>query len=130
MIKSKILLASLLLMLAGACQSPFLIFPGKEIRGEVSAADNFSFAKDFSILKLETRPRNPYSIFLRVTLIKDQLYIDAAPTRRWHDYIQNDHRVRIQLGEFIYPARAIVVEDPNIKAHFIKSRTIYRIVPN
>jgi len=127
--KTKTLLASLLLILASACQSPFLVFPGKEVVGALSNTDTFAFAKKFSILKLETRPSNPYSVFLRVTVINGQLYIDASPSRRWHRFIQEDTFVRIQLGELIYTAKAIAVEDPDVKAHFLKNRTIYKIVP-
>lgn len=133
--KSKTLFASFLLLFAAGCQSPFLVFPGKEIKGEIATTESFAFAKAYSLLMLETRPHDPYSVYLRVTVIDGQLYIDAAPSRRWHEYIHEDNHVRIQLGGKIYSAKAVVVkdkvvEDKSLKSRFMAGRTIYRIVPS
>ncbi len=118
-----------LLFLLGACQTPFLVFAGGAIPALDAPAESFAFAESFKILTLETRPQKPYSVFLRVTVIDEQLYIDAAQKRRWHGYIKEDSRVRIKLGSAVYAATAREVTDENIRKRFLPGRTIYRLVP-
>ena len=122
------LLLICLLSLA-ACQSPLLTFPGRSLNGEIAVTDSFAFAKDYSLLQLEVNPEKPYSVWLRVVVIDDELYLDAAEARRWHDYLKADSRVRIGLGEKVYPGKAVRVEDESIQARFLPGRTIYRIEP-
>lgn len=81
------------------------------------------------MLQLETRPTDPYSVNLRVTVIDDQLYIDAAEQRKWHAYLKEDPKVRVKLGARIYPAIAIVVNDEKVLRHFLAGRTVYRLDP-
>jgi len=115
--------------LVSACQSPYLVFSGKALTGELGHAENFDFAKNFTLLKLETHLPKPYSVILRVNVIDSKLYIDAASNRRWHDYIKENKHIRIQLGEVIYLAKASVVNDEEIKSRFLSGRTIYLIEP-
>jgi len=123
------LLFSILLILSG-CQSPFLVFPGNELRGEVSHTNNFGFAKNYSLLQLETDPGVPYSVILRITVLNDQLYLDAAPGRQWHKNLQQNTAVRVKIGDTIYPAEATVVKDPAILEHFLRGRIIYQLLPS
>lgn len=120
----------LTIVLLGGCQSPFLVFSGQQLRGPVAEAQDFGFAcADYTLLKLEVRPERPYSVFLRVACRDGVLYLDAAQRRRWHTYLKDDPRIRIQLGDTIYPARAVRVDDPQITGRFLGGRTIYRVVP-
>lgn len=112
-----------------ACQTPFLTFSGGGLQGAVVEVDSFAFAKEYRLLMLEVRPAQPYSVLLRVVMRGDQLYIDAAKRRRWHKYLQEDSTVRIKLGEQIYPAQAVVEQDPAILQQFLPGRVIYRILP-
>ena len=114
--------------LAG-CKTPFITFSGGALTASEARATSFAFAGEFGLLTLEVRPEKPYSVFLRVVMRDDQLYIDAAERRRWHKYIKANPEVRIQLGDTVYPARAEVVEDPALLSQFLSGRTIYRIVP-
>ena len=118
-----------LVLLLGACQTPFLVFAGGAIPAQAAAVESFAFAESFKILTLETRPEKPYSVFLRVTVIDEHLYIDAAQKRHWHRYIKEDPQVRIKLGSKVYAATAQVVTDENIRKRFLAGRTIYRLVP-
>ena len=118
-----------LLLTMAACQSPFLVFSGRTLTGPVVEADSFSFAEQFKLLQLEVRPADAYSVLLRVSMIDDRLYIDAAQNRRWHDYLRVNNSVRIKLGGQVYPATAVLVEDPNIARQFLRDRTIYRLDP-
>lgn len=124
----KIKIVFLCLVLFG-CQNPFLIFPGKSLSGDEQIVDSFAFAADYPLLQLETRLEQPYSVFLRTTVIDGELYVDAAPARRWGRYLAESSQVRIKLGETLYPANAVVVTDPNITDRFLSGRTIYRIEP-
>ncbi len=121
-------LLSLVLAMAG-CQSPFLTFSGGALKGQEMQADSFAFAKEFTLLTLEVRPERPYSVLLRVVMRGEELYIDAAQRRRWHTYLKQNPAVRIRLGEAVYPATAVRVEDPELLDQFLAGRTIYRLVP-
>ena len=112
-----------------ACQSPVLIFSGGALEGPAIETESFSFAAQFALLQLEVRPEDAYSIILRVLMRDDQLYIDAAKRRRWHRYLRENNRVRVKLGESVYPATAVLVDDPEITKLFLQGRTIYRLVP-
>ena len=118
-----------LVLLLGGCATPFLTVPGGALRGQESEAESFEFAAEYRLLQLETRPSNPYSVYLRVIVRDGHLYIDAAQRRRWHRYIQADNRVRIKIGDNIYKAVAEKVKPLEEAAGFISGRTIYRIVP-
>ena len=118
-----------IVLLLGGCATPFLTVPGGALRGQESEVESFEFAAQYRLLQLETRPSNPYSVYLRVIVRDGHLYIDAAQRRRWHRYIQADNRVRIKLGENIYNAVAEKVSTPEEAPGFISGRTIYKIVP-
>lgn len=103
--------------------------PMGELKGEEREVTSFDFASEYDILQLETRPADPYSVNLRVTVIDGDLYVDAGD-RRWRDHLEEDPRVRVRLGRFVYPAIAVEVTDPSIKSRFISSRIVYRLEPS
>jgi hypothetical protein len=121
----RILLPVILLMTG--CSTPFLTLPGKSLQGTEAHAESWAFASEFKIMQLETRPLNPYSVYHLVVLKNNNLYINAAERRRWHDYIKQDPNVRVKLGENIYRARAVEVTDPDVLEGFSERRTIYRL---
>jgi hypothetical protein len=75
-------LLTLLLFITG-CQTPMLVFPGKALTGEIADEKEFSALKSPALMRLEVTPNNPYSVIIRTTFIDEQLYIDAAPARKW-----------------------------------------------
>lgn len=119
----------LLLIVLGGCQSPFLVFPGKALQGGLQQTNSFAFAEQFKVLQLETRPAAPYSVYLRVTVIEGELYIDASPGRRWAKYLRETPNCRIKLGDSLYNAVAEEVLDPAVIQLFMPARRVYRIVP-
>lgn len=123
--RKKISLIIAALLMSG-CQTPFLVFPGKALEGQVATTTSFAFAEDYDLLLLET---GDYSVILRSTVIDGELYIDAAPARRWGKRLRQSQDVRIKLGDTIYPATAVVVVNPDIIDRFLSGRTVYKIVP-
>lgn len=119
----------LALLLLSGCQTPFLLFSGRELQGPVVSARSFDFAAEHRLLILEVRPRDPYSVILRVVMRDGELYVDAAESRRWHTHLKDDPRVRVKLGDTIYPAVVVKIDNPDSIGGFIKGRTIYRLVP-
>ena len=112
----------------GGCSSPFLGLPGGELRGETirEPVDDWSFA-DSWFLDLETRPEDPYSVELNYTVRDGALYIDPAEGRAWLDHIREDPRVRVRLGDKIYPATAVLVGEPGELEGFPEDRYVYRL---
>lgn len=124
----RLFIALIIAGLAG-CQTPFLMFSGHALRGPVADTDSFAFAAQYKLLQLEVRPDRPYSVFLRVVTRDGQLYIDAAQKRRWHTYLKETPNVRVKLGDAVYLATAVPVDDRDITGQFLAGRTIYRLVP-
>lgn len=119
----------LLILLLSGCRTAFLTIPGGELRGEEVRVSSFSFAVEFSILQLEVRPENPYSVRLRVLMNEGNLYIDAAKSRRWHRFLAADPNVRVKLGSKVYPASVTLITDAALLLNFIRGRSIYRLDP-
>jgi hypothetical protein len=115
----------LLLPLIAGCQTPFLVFPGEALQGMVEQTKS-----RYSLMQLETCAPKPYSVFLRVTVIEESLYIDASPKRRWAKYLVASPKVRVRLGKLIYPAIAVLIDNPSISERFISGRQIYELVPS
>lgn len=106
-----------------------LVFPGGALGGDTRVTEDFSFASQYSVLQLETNPDDPYSVNLLIVVIDGKLYIDAAPGRRWHRYIEENPHVRVRIGGHVYPAIARHITDPKIVSRFLPGRTIYRLDP-
>ena len=123
------LLVLLLGMTLPGCSTAFLTLPGKTLKGEEVSAGSFAFAAEFNLLQLEVRPSDPYSVWLRVIVKNQHLYIDAADSRRWHKYLKDEPNVRIKLGDKIYPATMTIVTDQDLLDEFRQGRTIYRLDP-
>ncbi len=122
------LLAGVLACLIG-CQSPAMIFSAGALNGPVAETDSFAFAAQFRLMRLEVRPRDPYSVNIRVVMRGDRLNLDAAEGRRWPKLLKENPNVRVKLGNSIYPATAYRVDDPELTRTFMKGRTIYRLKP-
>ena len=123
------LLVLLLSMILSGCNTAFLTLSGRTLKGEEISADSFAFAAEFNLLQLEVRPSDPYSVWLRVIVKNQHLYIDAANNRRWHKYLKDDPNVRIKLGDKIFPAKMTIVTDQDLLDKFLQGRTIYRLDP-
>ena len=87
---------------------------------------DWSFVAD-TFVDLEVRPSDPYSVELNYIVKEGRLYIDPAEGRRWLDYIREDPRVRVRFSGKVYPATAVLVEDPAERVGFDPDRFVYRI---
>lgn len=124
-----LVLSSLVIILLSGCETAFLTFPGHTLKGQETSTSSFAFANEFNLLQLEVRPSDPYSVWLRVIVKNQHLYIDAANNRRWHRYLMDNPNVRIKLGDYIYPATMTIVTDQDLLKEFLQGRTIYRLDP-
>lgn len=107
-----IVIASALLLAAG-CSEPFIVFAGGELSGEVAEPpDDWSALRDEETFQLETRPDSPYSVNIWAVGIGRDVYIGTGPDgTRWSQYIEDDPRVRLRVGNVVYPLLAEAVTD-------------------
>ena len=118
------------LVLGLGCGGPFLVFPGKQLEGDVvtEPVTDWSFVTD-TFIDLEVRPDAPYSVELNYVVKDGKLYIDPAEGRTWFDYIRADPRVRARFSGKIYPLTAVLVGKPGELEGFDADRFIYRLDP-
>lgn len=127
----KHLTLGLCLLLLSACSGPFLWLPGGELNGTEQPLDLTQLPEQASVLELETRPANPYSVNIGFRLIDGEMYIDPAAERNWYQHIVDNPQVRFRFsGEsHIHPAIAEPVTDPQILSQFEADRIILRLRP-
>ena len=111
-VSRKLGLVTLCLILS-ACDGPMGFMAGGELRGTVAEPpETWQLASDGGFAELETRPNDPYSINLAYVQLNGELYIYAGDTRtNWVQHIEQDSRVRLKVGEMIYPVQAERVND-------------------
>jgi hypothetical protein len=103
------------LALALACE-PWGPIPGGRLEGQVVAEPvrDWSFTDAHSTVELETRPADPYSVTVWCVVHDGSLYVPSryAEKKSWVQYVLDDPRVRLRVGERIYPAAMTRVRDP------------------
>lgn len=106
----RLLLLPAVFGLAG-CSEPFAVFAGGELAGEEKRPpDQWSGLRDEQIFQLETRPVAPYSVNIWAVGIGDDVYISTQPEgTRWSEHIEADPRVRLRVGNTLYPLRSRLV---------------------
>ena len=93
-------------------RDPIAIIPGKQLSGEEKAYPaDWTFTNDHMLVKVESRPEDPYSVTTLCFLIDGKLHIPAqkGSTKQWPQHVLADSRVRIKVGDTIYPAKATLV---------------------
>lgn len=117
-------LALTLAALALACQ-PIGPVPGGRLHGEVvtEPVSDWSFARDHATIAVETRIERPHSVTVWCTVWQGRLYVPSRDpeTKRWVRHVTADPRVRVKIGERIYPATAVAVEDPQERTAVLES---------
>ncbi|MFW6094178.1 MAG: hypothetical protein ACODAC_09410 [Pseudomonadota bacterium] len=100
-------------VLLSGCSEPFTVFPGGELSGEVAAPpQEWSDLRAEETFQLETRPDDPYSVNIWAVGIGADVYIGTGPDgTRWSEYVLDDPRVRLRVGETLYPLEARPVTD-------------------
>jgi len=107
----------MLMLFAGlGCSGPQGPFAGGRLSGQVVdvPVDDWSFAKQYELAQLETRPDDPYSVNIHYYVVEGRLYVEANPDRafsRWRNYLWDDPRVRVRFGERVYEVKAVEVTD-------------------
>ena len=94
-----------------------------ELDADPAGADTNEF------IELETRPDDPYSVQLNYIVKDGKLYIDPAEGRTWFEHIKADPRVRVRLGDQIYPLNAVLAGRPGELEGFDPERFVYRLDP-
>ena len=113
------LMSSLTLFLT-ACEGPFFLMPGGALSGTVSETPaSWQFEEASGLAQLETRPEDPYSINLAYVQLDGKLYVYAGNTRTtWVEHIERNPLIRIRVGERIYSAVAVRVENEDEISEF------------
>ena len=98
---------------------PIMMLSGKSLSGEELAyPEDWLFTNEYPTIKVETNPENPHSVTTLCFIREGTLIIPAQEghTKKWPQYVLEDNRVRIKVGDNIYPARLSLVEkDAKIK---------------
>ena len=102
-----------MLLCLAACSEPFIVFAGGALSGEEEAPpEDWSELESEETFQLEARPEDPYSVNIWAVGIGRDVYIGTGPDgTRWSGYLEEDPRVRLRVGETLYPLLARRVTD-------------------
>ncbi|MCA9506437.1 MAG: hypothetical protein KC616_25345 [Myxococcales bacterium] len=99
---------------------PTLLLPGGELQGTpVEAPADWGFTQEVSTIQLETRPEDPYSVNIWAVGVGPALYVHAGGNRsRWVEHMEADPRVRVRVGDQLYPLEGARVASAEEFARF------------
>ena len=86
---------------------------GRELRGTDGAyPSSWVFSEDAYTIAVETRPDDPHSVTTIAWLHEGSLHIPAmnGSDKKWTGYVVADPRVRIKIGDLVFPAKLVRVE--------------------
>jgi hypothetical protein len=99
--------------------NPIEFVSGRQLTGEVVSepVSDWSFAKDAPTVAIETRPGAPYSVTTWCFVHEGKLYIPASAgsTKTWTHFAAADPRVRVKIGNQIYPGVATRITDASLR---------------
>jgi predicted methyltransferase len=102
---------------------PIAMISGRAVTGEVvtDPVDDWSFTNDFQLIAVETRPGAPHSVTTICFVYDGHLYIPASEGTRknWPYFLVADPRVRLKIGELVYPANATRVFDESLREEML-----------
>ena len=108
-----LLLASLAV---ASCGGPLGPMAGRKLAGRSGdqAVVDWSFADRFSLMQIEVRPADPYSVNVHFYVVAGRLYVEAGPRAwsRWRSLLRDDPRVRVRFGDVVYECTASKVSSP------------------
>ena len=93
-------------------RDPIAMLSGKQLSGEEKAYPaDWAFANEYMLVKVESNPDDPHSVTTTHLIINDKLHIPAQKghTKQWPGNVIADPRVRIKIGNDVYPAKATLV---------------------
>jgi hypothetical protein len=96
----------LLVVLALGCR--WVPFPGGRLDGHPKPVpEDWSFLAETSIVQIETRPEDPYSVNIWAVGMGPVVYLHAGANRAtWVEHLEADPRLRMQVDEDVYELRA------------------------
>ena len=117
--------------LLGACSGPFFYFPGGALAGPEQPYGADAVPTGDTLIQLETRPSEPYSVNLNAVVMDGALYLDPTEERAWYQHIVADNRIRIRIdgADTVYTAKATIMQDPVVTGKFDADRIPLRIDP-
>ena len=92
---------------------PIMMISGKSLSGEeVAYPNDWLFTNEYKTVKVETNPENPHSVTTLCFVREGKLIIPAQEghTKKWPQYVLEDNRVRIKVGDRIYPVSLSLIE--------------------
>ena len=107
---ARFIAVSSLLLIAG-CGS-YNPLPGGKLDGSAAPAPkDWTFSDEISIVQLETRPEDPYSVNIWAVGMGSFLYLHAGANRSsWVEHMEANSDVRIRVEDKLYDLRASRVE--------------------
>jgi hypothetical protein len=112
-------IAALLCLTLTACE-PLVMIPGGELSGrEQPVPASWDFATDVDTFQLETTPEDPYSVNVWGIAVGADFYVAGTSDRGWVERLSADPRVRLRVGENLYPLRAFPVADADSITRFV-----------
>lgn len=105
---------ALLCGIALACGGPLGPLPGGRLKGAEATqpVEDWSFAREVMLVQLETRPVDAYSVTLGCIDHDGAIYVGSDdPSDRWVRHVVADPRVRLRVGDTIYPRVAVKVTE-------------------
>lgn len=98
------------------CGGPVGPFAGGRLTGTVvrTAVADWSFANEYELIQVETRPADPYSVNVHYYVVDQRLYVEGDPNRRlsrWRTYLRQNPDLRVRFGDRVYEVTAVEVTD-------------------
>lgn len=118
--------------LALAC-GPLVMIPGGRLSGEEQPPPaDWSFTDGVEVVQLETRPGDPYSVNVWGVAANGAFYVASGRGAEagWAGHIAEDPRVRLQVGEAVYPLVAVRTDDEaELEAFLAAAKAKYDFEP-
>lgn len=93
---------------------PIFMVSGKRLSGdELPYPSDWSICNDHQTVAVETRLDDPHSITTGCFVHQGELFIPAqtGSDKQWTAIVARDPRIRLKIGEYVYPARAERITD-------------------
>ena len=113
-LRHRLALAFLVALGAAGCEPTFVFAGGKLSGTERPMPSSWEFTKDVDTVQIETRPADPYSVNVWGVHVDRSFYVAAsdAGDAAWARAIEAEPRVRLRVGDDLYPLLATRTEDP------------------
>ena len=122
-IASLVALALVVLLLLGWLMRSDPIGPvaGRAVSGDEAAYPaDWDFSEEHFTIAVETRPDDPHSVTTVAFVHEGQLHVPAmnGSKKDWTQYVLADPRVRLKVGDLVYPARLVRVDLADPEPYF------------